>query len=163
MPWEYLISLMMRMRRNKNFFSQNILYLMTKCKQFFDQREIKKMSSIIPFSFNAAELCVVIISEKPWTRNREVCRALEENTKTAHVIKAHVSPENYTQQYQMSSVSAAVTPINWPKDSQKYDIYTNEEGIYELLFSSQQPKQKTLEDTAAMSCFLMFGNSLQTK
>ena len=28
------------------------------------------------------------------------------------------------------------------KDTQKYDIYTNEEGMYELLFSSQQPKAK---------------------
>ena len=33
-------------------------------------------------------------------------------------------------------------PVDWPKDSQKYDIYTNEEGMYELLFSSQQPKAK---------------------
>ena len=42
----------------------------------------------------------------------------------------------------MTSVHVACTPINWPKDSQKYDIYTNEEGMYELLFSSQQPKAK---------------------
>ena len=40
----------------------------------------------------------------------------------------------------MSSVHAASTPINWPKDLQKYDIYTNEEAMYELLFPSQQPK-----------------------
>ena len=33
-------------------------------------------------------------------------------------------------------------PVNWPKDSQKYDIYINDEGMYELLFSSQQPKAK---------------------
>ena len=45
----------------------------------------------------------------------------------------------------MSSVHAACTPINWPKDSQKYDIYTNEEGMYELLFSSQQPKAKNFK------------------
>ena len=42
----------------------------------------------------------------------------------------------------MSSVHAACTPINWPKDSQKYDTYINEEGMYELLFSSQQAKAK---------------------
>ena len=42
----------------------------------------------------------------------------------------------------MVSVRAACTPINWPKDWQKYDIYTNEEGVYELLFSSQQPMAK---------------------
>ena len=34
--------------------------------------------------------------------------------------------------------------MDWLKDSQKYDIYINEEGMYELLFSSQQPKAKGL-------------------
>ena len=34
------------------------------------------------------------------------------------------------------------TTVNWPKDSQKLDLYINEEGMYELLFSSQQPKAK---------------------
>ena len=41
----------------------------------------------------------------------------------------------------MSSVHATCTPINWPKDSQKYDIYTIEEGMYDS-FSTQQPKAK---------------------
>ena len=40
----------------------------------------------------------------------------------------------------MSTVHAACTPINCPKDSEKYDIYTNEKGMYEL--SSQQLKAK---------------------
>ena len=66
----------------------------------------------MPLSFNAVKLCVVIINEKPWTRAREVCKALEYNKKTAHVIEAHVSPENYAQKYQMSNVPAAVTSIN---------------------------------------------------
>ena len=45
----------------------------------------------------------------------------------------------------MRSVTTAGTPgtpVDWPKDSQKYDIYINEEGLYELLFSNQQPKAK---------------------
>ena len=103
-----------------------------------------KMSSVMPFFFNAVELYVVIINEKPWTRAWEVCRALEydaKTSKTANII-AHCSLENITQKYQMSSVHAACTPINWPKDSQKYDIYINEEGMYELLFASQQSKAK---------------------
>ena len=33
-------------------------------------------------------------------------------------------------------------PVEWPKDCQKDNIYTNEEGMYELLLSSQQPKAK---------------------
>ena len=32
--------------------------------------------------------------------------------------------------------------MDWPKESQKYDIYINEEGMHELLFSSQQSKTK---------------------
>ena len=49
-------------------------------------------------------------------------------------------------------------PVEWPKDSQKYDIYTNKEGMYELEINNQ--KQKHLESIAAMFCFLMFGSSL---
>ena len=32
--------------------------------------------------------------------------------------------------------------MDWPSDSRKDDYHTNEEGVYELLFSSQQPKAK---------------------
>ena len=42
----------------------------------------------------------------------------------------------------MNGVSAVDKPVDWPKDSRKYDIYINEEGMYELLFSIQQPKAK---------------------
>ena len=102
------------------------------------------MSSVIPFSFNAIELCVATISENLWTSAKEACRALGygKATEASHVIKAHVSLENTTQKYQTVSMSAANTPINWPKDSKKYDIYINEEGMYELVFGSQQPKAK---------------------
>ena len=118
------------------------------------------MSSVMPFTFNAVELCVVTINEKPWTRAREVCRAREygKTTKAAHVIKAHVSPENYAHKWQLSSVSAADTPINWSKDSRKYDIYTSEEGAYELLFSSQQPKAK---DFKRHRCNVLFPHARQ--
>ena len=100
------------------------------------------MSSFMPFSFNAVELCVTTINEKPWTRAREVCRAPEYNKKTADIVKTFSSKENYAQKYQTISVTSAGKPVDWPKDSQKYDIYTNEEGMYELSFSSQQPKAK---------------------
>ena len=32
--------------------------------------------------------------------------------------------------------------MDWPKDSRKDDYYINEEGMYEIVFSSQQPKAK---------------------
>ena len=66
-------------------------------QKFFDQRELQiKMSSVMPFTFNAVELCVVIIDEKPWTRARKVCKALEygKATKTADVVRHLCSREN---------------------------------------------------------------------
>ena len=56
----------------------------------------------MPFTFNAVELCVVTINEKPWTCAREVCRALEydaKTSKTANIIKTYCIPENITQKY----------------------------------------------------------------
>ena len=43
-------------------------------QKIFGLKEIKKMSSVMLFFFNAVELCVVTINEEPWTRAREVCR-----------------------------------------------------------------------------------------
>ena len=40
----------------------------------------------MPFTFNALELYVVTINEKPWARAREVCRALEYNQKTTDIV-----------------------------------------------------------------------------
>ena len=43
----------------------------------------------MPFVFNVEELCVVTIEEKPWTRAKEVFRALEygKDTKPADTVK----------------------------------------------------------------------------
>ena len=73
-------------------------FLVPDTKKFLTQKELKmKMSSDMPFVFNAVELCAVIINGKPWIRAREVCRTLEYDAKTsetAKIINAHVSPEN---------------------------------------------------------------------
>ena len=101
----------------------------------------------MPFSYNAIELRLVTINEKPWTRARELHRVLEYGnaTKTAHVIKAHVSPENYVQKYQMSSVPAAFTSVR--------------KGCTSCYFQVNNHGQKTSGDTAVMCCFLMFGSN----
>ena len=71
---------------------------------------------IVPFTFNKVKLQIVTIDGKDWCRAKEVCKALEygKNTKT------HCSPENVAHKWQLSGVPAAVTPLNWPKDSRKY-------------------------------------------
>ena len=68
------------------------------------------MSSVMPFTFNAVELCVVTINEKPWTHARVVCRALEYNKKTADIAKTFCKGENVAQKYQMSGFNAAENP-----------------------------------------------------
>ena len=104
------------------------------------------MSSVIPFVFNAVELCVVTINEKPWTRAKEVCKALECNKKTADTVKAFCSRENYAHKWQLAGSVSETSSMNWPIDSQKLDLYINEEGIIELLVSSQQPLAKELTE-----------------
>ena len=49
------------------------------------------MSFVMPFTFNAVELCVVTINEKPWARAREVRRALEYNKNTTDIVKTFVA------------------------------------------------------------------------
>ena len=71
-----------------------------------------------------------------------MCKALRYEQKTTNIVKNQCGKENYAQKYQMSSVPAAGTPVDWPKDSPKIDIYIGEEGMYELLFSSQELKTK---------------------
>ena len=102
------------------------------------------MSSVIPFTFNAVELCVVDIDKIPWARAREVCRALEygKDTKAADVVRHFCSKTNNAYKWQLTGLVSETKPVDWPIDSQKYDIYTNEEGIYEIVFSSKQSKAK---------------------
>ena len=102
------------------------------------------MSSVKPFSFNGVKLCVVTINEKPWTRAREVHRVLEygKATKAANIVKHLCSRKNYAHKYQLSEFVSETNFMDWPKDSRKDDYYINEEGMYEIVFSSQQPKAK---------------------
>ena len=82
--------------------------------------------SLVPFTFKNVELNVVTINGKLWTRAKEVCQALEYNKKTAHVIRAHVSVENYAHKYDLSKVPTAGTSLEWLPDSRKDEYYLNE-------------------------------------
>ena len=63
-------------------------------------------------------------------------------TKAADVARCLCSIENCTHKWQLTGLVSEIKPVDWPKNLQKYNIYTNEEGMHELLFSSQQPKAK---------------------
>ena len=48
------------------------------------------MSSVVPFSFNAKELYIVTINEKPWTRAKEVSKPPRYNKKLQILSKITV-------------------------------------------------------------------------
>ena len=107
--------------------------------------------SLIPFMFNNVALQVVIINGKKWWRTKEVCKALKYREKTAHIIRAHCSTENFTQKYQLSRFPAAGNSVNWPIDLQKYDFYINEEGLRDLVLTSQQPQAAFLAEKLCLN------------
>ena len=79
---------------------------------FFDQQELKRMSSVMQLTFNAVELCVVTMNEKPWVRSRKVCRALQyQKGRARDVLKTHVSIENKQHKHELEG-PAAVTPVD---------------------------------------------------
>ena len=97
----------------------------------------------MPLTFNAVDLCVMTINEKPWTRAKKACRPLEyKKGMVRGALKKHVSIENKQHKHELERHAAAAHPLEWPKNSQPDDYYINEEGIYELVFGSQQPKAK---------------------
>ena len=64
------------------------------------------------FSFNTVELCVATINEKPWTRAKEVCTALEyKKGRTRDVLKRHVSIENKQHKHESEGRAAAALPL----------------------------------------------------
>ena len=79
-------------------------------------------------------MCVATIDEKPWTRTREVCRTLiyDKATKATDVVRHLCSKTNYAHKWQLTGLVSETKPVDWLIDSQKYDIYTNEEGIYDV-------------------------------
>ena len=86
------------------------------------------------------------INEKPWIRAKEVRRALEYNKKTTNIVKNHCSKENYAHKWQLAGLISETKPVSWPRDSQKLDLYINEEGMIEVLVRSQQPLAKKLAE-----------------
>ena len=111
------------------------------------------MSSVMPFFFNAVEFCDLTINDKPWIRGKEVCKALRCEKVARRTVRHHCTRENIQHKHQLAVVRAEGTTVNWPSDSEKLDLYINEEGIYELQFSSQQPKAK---DFRKYCCNVLF-------
>ena len=74
------------------------------------------------------------------THAREVCKALKYEKVARRVVRHHCTRENIQLKHQLVVITTIGATVNWPRDSQKLDLYINEEGMHELLFSRQQPK-----------------------
>ena len=103
--------------------------------------------SLVPFTFNVVELQVVTVDSKDWCRAKEVCKTLGYKRGTDDVPRTHCSGENPSHKYALKGGSATAPPLEWPKDSQKYDLYINEEGLKKLVLTSQQPEAPLLAET----------------
>ena len=96
-------------------------------------------NALVPFTFNDRKLFTLTIDGKSWTRGRtRSSLGYSKHTKTAHVIKDLCTAENIRKKDQLIGVLSDSTPVLWPADSQKYDLYINEQGMYELVFKSEQ-------------------------
>ena len=78
----------------------------------------------------------------------------------ADVVRHLCSRENYAHKWQLTGFVSETKPVDWPKDLQKYDIYTNEEGMCELIFGSQQPKAKAFRKHCCNVLFSHVGQQL---
>ena len=118
----------------------------------------------MPFIFNAVKLCVVTIIGKLWTRAKEVCRALEyQKGRTRCVLKKYVSIENKQPKHELKGSAAAAPALEWPKNSHTDKYYISEEGMYELVFGSQQPKAKEFKKHCCNVMFLHVRQQLTNK
>ena len=103
--------------------------------------------SLIAFTFNNTQLVTVTINGKYWTRAREPVKAMyEKKTKTGHIIRELCSAENIRYKYELVGVLSNSTPVKWPSDSQKYDLYINEKAMYEFVFKSEQKLAKEFQN-----------------
>ena len=102
------------------------------------------------------------INEKPWMRE-EVCKALKYQRETTHVIRDHVSSENYIKNHRLIKLAETANFADWPKDLRKDDYYTSEEGMYKSLFSIQQSKAKTFKKYCCNTMFPRIQQQLTDK
>ena len=99
-------------------------------------------SALVPFAFNSIKLFTVTINDKHWSRAKEICQSLNYTKKTPDVIVDHVSLENRAYKYQLTDFPETGKLVKWPTDSRKDEYYINEQGMYELAFTSQQKEAK---------------------
>ena len=103
------------------------------------------MSSVMPLTFNAVELCVVTINEKPWTRAQKVCRALEyQKGRERDVLKKHVSIVNKQHKHEPEGCAAVMPPWNHLKTVNLTSTIYGEKACTNWFLEVNSPRRKNL-------------------
>ena len=71
-------------------------------------------SEIMSFKFNSVDLFTVTINEKPWTRAKEVCKALEYQRRAKDILREHVSIEDKRHRFELQGGSVTEPLLKWP-------------------------------------------------
>lgn len=66
----------------------------------------------------------------------------KKTSKIAHIVTAHVSTKKLRSKISIEQGACKNTLINSPSDLRKDEYYLNEEGMCELVFARQEPKEK---------------------
>ena len=78
------------------------------------------------------------INGKPWACAKEVCKALGyQKGRARDVLKKHTSIGNKQYKYELEESADLERRLEWPKNGHPQEYCINEEGMYELLFSSK--------------------------
>ena len=110
------------------------------------------MSSLTSFTFNAVELCVMTINEKPWTRPKEVCWALEcdKTTKDADIVKHLCCRENYAHKWQLTELVSEMNLWVALGTREKMAITSMRKGCTNWFLEVNSLRQNTSESIVAM-------------
>ena len=86
-------------------------------------------------------------------RKRNMSGWFQYKRRTNDVISQFVSKENKHHKYELQGHLSTKCLVNWPKDSQKYDLYISEEGIYEIVLKSKQPQSTLLAENLGINIY----------
>ena len=99
----------------------------------------------MPFTFNAVELCVATINEKPWTRAKGVCKALEyQKGRARNVLKKHVSIKNKQHKHGWKGAPQWRTPLDGLKTVNLTITISVKKECVSCYFQVNNQRQKNL-------------------
>ena len=110
-------------------------------------------------------LKILNINDRSWSWAKEVCKALKcsKSTNATDVVKILCSSKDYAQNCQSKEFVLETNLMDWSKESRRDKHYINEEGMYILLFSNNEPKTKNFKRHCYNALFPHVWQQLKSK